>query len=108
MQIEITAGGIYASTGKEIAPGTVLTVKDEPLAWAGRYRVISGGKVDEAVAVTNDEPKLPLEAKDVGNGWYAVTDANGKEHGKKLRKDDADAFNGMSDEDKLALLKDED
>lgn len=53
MRIEITKGGIFGSNG-EIPVGTELTVKDEPKAWAGRYRVI--GKTDGKTAVTNDGP----------------------------------------------------
>lgn len=114
MKIEITAGGIYDREGKEVPVGEVFSVEEEPTAWAGRYRVV-GGRTEGKTAVTNPAktdvaagPKLPLEAKDVGGGWYAVTDADGAEHGKKLRKDDAEAFNGLSDDEKLALLKDED
>lgn len=54
MRIEITKGGIYGAQG-EIPVGTELTVKEEPKAWAGRYRVI--GKTDGKTAVTNDGPK---------------------------------------------------
>lgn len=115
MKIEITARGIHGVDGEELPIGTVLDLKEEPTALAGRYRVVSGGKTEGKTAVTNpaktdvaEGPKLPLEAKDSGGGWYTVTDADGAEHGKKLRKEDAEAFNALSDEDKLALLKDED
>lgn len=111
MKIEIIAGGVHGRDGEELPVGTVLDLKDEPTALAGRYRVVSGGKTEGKTAVTNPDksdvtegPKLPLEAKDTGGGWFSVTDADGVEHGKKLRKDDADAFNGMSDEDKTAYL----
>lgn len=112
MKIEITAGGVYGRDGKELGIGDVLDLKEEPKALAGRYRVVSGGgRTEGKTAVTNPAeatgPKLPLEAKDTGGGWYTVTDADGAERGKKLRKEDAEAFNALSDEDKLALLKDE-
>ncbi len=45
-----------------------------------------------------------LTASDLGGGWWGITDADGKAWGKKLRKDDADAFNGLSDEDKVAFV----
>lgn len=49
MRIEITAKGIYGADG-EIPVGTELTVSDEPLGWAGRYRVLSDGKGKTFVA----------------------------------------------------------
>lgn len=55
MKIEITAGGIYGAGGKEIAIGEVFEVKNEPTAWAGRYRVI--GKTEGKTPVVN--PKAP-------------------------------------------------
>lgn len=54
MKIEITAGGIFGATG-EIPIGTELTVKEAPLGWVGRYRII--GKTDGKTPVTNDGPK---------------------------------------------------
>ena len=46
---EITAGGIYDNEGKEVPIGTMLTLKEEPTAWAGRYRVVDGGKAISAM-----------------------------------------------------------
>lgn len=112
MRIRITGPGIYANTGEEIAVGTELTVKGEPTGWAGRYTVLSGGKTDdEKVAITNSDaatPVLPLVAADHGGGWWAVTDADGKGWGKKLRKDDAEAFNALTDDEKVELVSGED
>lgn len=48
-----------------------------------------------------DEFKAPFEAKDKGAGWWAIYDAGGKEV-KSLRKDDAEIFNSLSDENKAA------
>lgn len=47
----------------------------------------------------------PFEARDKSGGWWAIYDKNDNEVGKALRKDDAEAFNGMSDEDKLAFVQ---
>ena len=110
---EITAGGIYDNEGKEIPIGTVLTLKEEPTGWVGRYRVVSGGKTDdEKVAIINPadgaQPVLPLEAKDQGGGWWAVIDATGAAFGKKLRKDDAEAFNTLTDDEKVEMVSGED
>lgn len=54
MRIKITKGGIYGASG-EIAIGTELTVKDEPVGWKGRYEVI--GKTEGKTGVNNDGPK---------------------------------------------------
>ncbi|MBB3144930.1 hypothetical protein FHS21_001331 [Phyllobacterium trifolii] len=51
MKIKITKGGIYGVDG-EIAIGTVLTVKEEPTDWVGRYEIISG-LTEGKTAVTN-------------------------------------------------------
>ena len=110
MRIRITAGGIYDGDGVEVPVGTEIAVKAEPAGWAGRYTVLSGGKTDdEKVAVTNPAaPVLPLVATDQGGGWWAVTDADGTEWGKKLRKDDAEAFNALTDDEKVELVNGED
>lgn len=57
MRIKITKGGIYGATG-EIAIGTELTVKSEPVGWKGRYEVI--GKTEGKTPVTN-EPAAPAK-----------------------------------------------
>lgn len=54
MKIRITSGGIHDSTGKEVAVGTELTVKDEPKGWKGRYVVVSGDGKGKT-ALTNPE-----------------------------------------------------
>jgi len=110
MKIEITGKGIYGAPTKdnktgEVPVGTVLTVKKEPTGWDGRYRVISeDGKGDgKKVAVINPaDAKGPFEAKEKGGGWWAITDADGNAVGKSIKKDDAEIFNALSDEDKAA------
>ena len=107
-----TSSGIYGADAKEIEIGTELTVKEEPIGWAGRYDVIDGsdtetdGKAKDKggakTAIVNPaEAKAPFQAKDKGGGWWAIYDADGKEV-KSLRKDDAEIFNALSDEDKAA------
>ncbi len=105
-----TSSGIYGADAKEIEIGTELTVKEEPTGWAGRYDVIDGSASDDKAkdkggaktAIVNPaEAKAPFQAKDKGGGWWAIYDADGKEM-KSLRKDDAEIFNALSDEDKAA------
>lgn len=108
MKIEITGKGIYGADG-EVPIGTTLEVKEEPKGWEGRYRVVSGEAKDKGTKtpVTNPakkEFKAPFEAKDKGNGWWAVFDADGQEV-KALRKDDAETFNVLSDADKAVQVE---
>jgi hypothetical protein len=103
MKIEITAGGIYGKDG-EVPIGTVMDVKDEPKAWAGRYRVVSGGGKDK-VAVTNPT-KADLKAIHHGGGKFNVVDGD-KVLLSGLSKADADAFNEMSAEDKASFVASE-
>lgn len=103
---EITAGGIYDNEGKEIPIGTMLTLKEEPTAWAGRYRVVGGKDDADKELIVNPAataPAGPFEVRDAGSGWFALHDGEGAQIGKKLRKDDADAFATLSDEDKAAF-----
>jgi hypothetical protein len=100
--------GIYGKDGVEMPVGHEMEVKEEPKGWAGRYDIISGGTSAGKTPVTNPaEPKGPFVAKDKGGGWWAIYDADGKEL-KSIRKDDAEIFNALSDEDKakhVATLK---
>ncbi|MDP1599012.1 hypothetical protein [Phenylobacterium sp.] len=113
MKIKITAAGIFDGEGREVPIGTEVTLTEEPTGWAGRYTILSGDATDdEKVAVINPadapQPVLPLEAKDQGGGWWAVTDATGATFGKKLRKDDAEAFNTLTDDEKVEMVSGED
>jgi hypothetical protein len=108
VKIKITAGGIYGADG-EVPIGTVFTLPKKPAGWEGRYEVISGDEDEDGgagakTAVTADAPAEPLTAVDQGGGWWAITDANGKAWGKKMRADDAEVFNALSDEDKAKHL----
>lgn len=108
MKIEITAGGIFGAKG-EIPIGAELTVKEAPKGWAGRYRVISGGDSKGKEAVTNPKAKgkeadASLKAEHHGGGRFNITEVE-TVHLSGLSKADADAFNGMSDEDKRAYVE---
>ena len=113
MRIRITGPGIYDGQGVEVPTGAEFDVTSKPQGWDGRFVVVSGDETDEEkVAILNPaeppaaaQPVLPLAAKDQGGGWWAVTDANGAVFGKKLRKDDAEAFNTLTDEEKVELVK---
>ena len=116
MRIRITAGGIYDGKGSEIPIGTEVDVADfevneegqpvEPHPWGGRFTAISGSQKGKT-PVTNDDPPAgpvgPFEVRDDGNGWHGVYGADG-EKVKSLRKDDAEAFAGLSPEDQVAYL----
>jgi hypothetical protein len=102
MKIEITAGGIYGAKG-EIPIGTELTVKEAPVGWAGRYRVI--GKTEGKTPVTNDDPKV-YAVKEQSAGWHAIVDADGNAVTKNLRADAVAGFDAMSDDDKAKFIAD--
>lgn len=93
MRIKITAPGIYDGKGKEIQVGTELTVKAEPKGWAGRYTVLT----------EDQKGKTGVKAVHRGGGSYSIMDGD-KELVEKLSKDDAEAFNALSDEDKAAFV----
>jgi hypothetical protein len=107
----LSSTGIYGKDGKEMEAGTIVTLKEEPKGWAGRYDILDGESASEdkakdkggaKTALLNPaEAKAPFQAKDKGGGWWAIYDADGKEV-KSLRKDDAEIFNALSDEDKAA------
>ena len=62
MRIEITQPGIFNAKGEAIAVGTEITVKKEPTAWAGRYRVLADSKEKTPVTNTATEPTTAKEA----------------------------------------------
>lgn len=108
MRIEITSKGIYGANG-EIPVGTEMTVKDEPTGWVGRYRVIAGGDAKGKEAITNPKAKgkeadTGMKAEHHGGGRFNITEGE-TVHISGLSKADADAFNGMSDEDKRAYVE---
>jgi hypothetical protein len=110
MKIKITAAGNFGVDG-EIAIGTVMDVKEEPNGWAGRYEVIEAGAIDEPKLVTNPakiekvtpaDAIAPFEAKHKGGGYYAIMDSQNREVGETFKKEEADKFNALSDEDKAS------
>jgi hypothetical protein len=111
MKVQITdqdgrGSGIYDGKGEEIAGGTVIELAEPPKGWEGRYTVLSGGDADDKTAITNPAataPVGPFEAKEKSPGWYAIYDGAGAEVGKAVRKDDADGFNDLSEDDKAAF-----
>lgn len=132
MRVKITAGGIYGADG-EIPIGTELTVASEPKGWAGRYEIVSrddgkktpvtnpstgatgagqsGGEGSQTEAGQTEggqtgttTPEGPFEAKDKGEGWWAIFGANDEQVGKSIRKTEGEAFNALSDEDKAAYV----
>lgn len=83
----------------------MIDVKDEPTGLVGRYRVISGGG-EAKTAVTNpkSDPLSAYEARHRGGGSYSIM-LGEQEVVEKLSKADAEAFNGMTAEDKKAYVE---
>lgn len=103
MKIEITAKGLFGAAG-EIPVGTVLDVKEEPKRWAGRYRVVTRQAEKAKVAVISPENGGGIKAVHNGGGRYVVKDGDAVLL-TGLSKDDAGAFNELSDEDKAAYVE---
>lgn len=99
MRIKIIAGGIYDATGEEVPVGTEFDVKDAPEAWTGRYETISGDGKGKVV-VTNDM----LKAVHHGGGKFNIVKGD-EVLASGMSKEDADAFNGLSEEDKTAYVE---
>jgi len=102
VRIEITGNaergsGIYGADGKQIPVGTELTLKEEPKAWAGRYRVVGDTKGKTAATGGDEAPAGPFTVEDGGKGWWSILDAKGAKVGKGLREDDAKAFGTLTE-----------
>lgn len=106
MDIKITAGGVYGGDGEEIKVGTVLKgLEAVPVGLEGRHEVIGA----ESVLVVNPAAEgvtggPPYEVRETSPGWYQIYDAAGAEVGKKLRKDDAETFQGLTVEQQAEFL----
>lgn len=51
-----------------------------------------------------DAPQGPFTVSDGDGGWYSILDKDGKQVGNKIRKDDAEAFEEMSNAEQLEYL----
>lgn len=100
VRITITGGGLYGADGTEIPVGTELTVKKEPVAWAGRYNVVSGDNKGKT-GVAN--PDGALKAEHHGGGKFNITQGETVLL-SGITKADADDFNALSDDDKAAFV----
>lgn len=101
VRIQITGRGVYGGQG-ELAIGTELTLKTEPVAWKGRYVVLS----DDAgkTPVVNPAGADELIAKHRGGGSYSVMKGD-DEVLDKLAKDQAEAFNALSADEKALAIE---
>ena len=101
MRIKITKGGIFGAQG-EIEIGTEIDLDQEPTGWVGRYEVISSGGQGKTLVANPVEPRV-LKAVHHGGGKFNIVDGEDVLL-SGLAKVDADAFNGLSDEDKQAYV----
>ena len=100
MRVKITSRGLYGRNG-EVPVGTEIDVADEPKALAGRYEVLATEQAK--VAVTNPASGGGIKAVHNGGGRYVVKDGD-KVLLTGLSKDDAGAFNELSDDEKAAYV----
>lgn len=103
VRIKITKGGIFGANG-EISVGTEIDVKEEPKGWAGRYEVISGGGKGKTAVTNPAKAEDGLKAVHNGGGRYVVKDGDDIVL-TGMSKEDAGAFNDLSDEDKTAYVE---
>jgi hypothetical protein len=88
---------------------------------------VDGGPLNKAAVTTDGENPKPgaenaplsqtdngtaggssipvYEARDKGEGWWGIYDADGNQVGKSIRKDEAAKFNALSDEVKAEFVK---
>lgn len=90
---------IEGGASLEVDQADWATVENHPVvkAWVDAGHLKAAGKVESSAT----EFKAPYVAKDKGAGWWAIYDAEGKEV-RSLRRDDAEVFNALSDDDKAA------
>lgn len=74
MKIEITKGGVYGANG-EVAIGTTFDLKEEPKAWAGRYKVIDVQDKPKAMIVNPELVDLRKQANELGIKYNKNTTA---------------------------------
>lgn len=101
MKYEITEKGVYDQKGEMLEVGSTIEVKgsDIPNFLLNKTRKV-GAKSTGSTPVTNEEGMI---AKHKGGGKYMILN-DGTEVQSGLSKGDAEAFNGMSDEDKAAYI----
>lgn len=116
MRIKITAGGIHDGEGKEIPVGTELDVADfdvteegqpvDPHPWGGRFTVVGKSKKAKTGVTNPAGGDSTLKAEHHGGGKFNITQGE-QVLLSGLSKEDADAFNGLSDDDKAAFVADQ-
>ncbi|WP_309086399.1 hypothetical protein [Chelativorans sp.] len=100
--------GVNTSTGQVyIRPGETKDVEftKEGEKQAKRLSFLKFGSAAAKEAEKGGNTNQPsFEAKHRGGGSYSIVDASGAEVVEKLSKEDAEAFNAMSDADKAAYV----
>jgi hypothetical protein len=101
MKLEITQKGVFDANGDEVSVGTVINVKGDSVPAGLLNKCHEIGKAPKGaeltVALTG-----PVAVHKGGGSWSIM---NGDvEVEKGVSKDDADAFNAMSDQEKLDFI----
>jgi hypothetical protein len=95
--------GINTKAGQiMLEPGQ--TVDDVELADAEAKIAKATGWFDFSGKAKAEASATALKAEHAGGGAYFIMDGD-KKVGESMKKEDADAFNALSDEDKAAFVK---
>lgn len=104
MKLTIIQPGVRRG-GEELAIGDVIEIDGDTIPPS---LINKAGIMSDRTAITNPSkgalPQPSYEAKHRGRGSYSVLDAAGAEVMEGLTKDDAEAFNAMSAEDRAAYV----
>jgi hypothetical protein len=101
MKIKITEKGYYDQAGNAVAVGTVIDLDQNniPPALAKKCEILGNENAGDT-PVTNDDA---LVAKHRGGGSYSIMRGEEELRGG-MSKEDANAFDKMSDEEKASYL----
>ena len=104
-----TEDGVSAF-GKKFEPGKVVEIDDKhakKIAGNPHFEAVDGSvKADKPKANQTGDDEFGLEAVHRGRGSYSIMDGD-KEVKAGLSKDEAEAFNALSDDDKAAHVADQ-
>lgn len=99
---------VEVSAGTAVPPDAVIADLMARNAELEAENASLKGRLETALADrapgAGDQGERLYEARDTGSGWWTIFDQDENEVGKKIRRDDAEAFNAKTDEEKAAFV----